>query len=143
MLALACRVGEGLIAGAAIPRSLGLLALATGAGAGAPDTEAARALGGFLLGQHHSGVISATFFSVGSAIFSLLLLRGRMIPVALAWLGVAASILLVALLPLQIAGVLPGSVTGLMWLPMLAFEVPLALWLLIKGAAMPARIRAS
>jgi hypothetical protein len=26
-----------------------------------------------------------------------------------------------------------------MWLPMAAFEIPLALWLLIKGAAMPAR----
>jgi hypothetical protein len=26
-----------------------------------------------------------------------------------------------------------------MWLPMLAFEVPLGLWLIIKGVAMPAR----
>lgn len=28
--------------------------------------------------------------------------------------------------------------TGYMWLPMLAFEVPLGLWLLIKGVATPA-----
>jgi hypothetical protein len=42
-------------------------------------------------------------------------------------------------LPLQLAGFLRGQVTSLMWLPMLAFEVPLALWLFVKGAAMPAR----
>jgi hypothetical protein len=30
-----------------------------------------------------------------------------------------------------------------MWLPMLAFEVPLALWLLIKGVAMLARTQSA
>src|SRR5258706_6157545 len=39
------------------------------------------------------------YFAVGSTIFSWLLLRGRMIPVALASLGVVASALLVVLLP--------------------------------------------
>jgi TonB family protein len=68
-----------------------------------------------------------------------LFLRGRMIPVALAWLGVLASVLLVVGLPLQIAGVLRGSITQLMYLPMLAFEIPLGLWLLIKGVAAPAQ----
>jgi len=61
-----------------------------------------------------------------------------MIPAPLAWLGVAASVLLVVGLPLQLAGFLGGPVTSFIWLPMLAFEVPLALWLLVKGAA-PAR----
>jgi hypothetical protein len=65
-----------------------------------------------------------------------------MIPVALAWLGVLASVLLVVGLPLQIAGVLRGSITQLMYLPMLAFEIPLGLWLLIKGVATPANRRA-
>jgi hypothetical protein len=87
---------------------------------------------------------AAIFFAVGSTIFCWLLLRGRMIPVALAWLGVFASILLVVILPLQLAGLLGGptswsaSVTWLVWLPMLVFEVTLALWLLIKGVATPA-----
>ena len=63
------------------------------------------------------------------------LLRGRMIPVPLAWLGVVASILIVVGLPLQLAGVLHGAVTQLMWLPMAAFEIPLGFWLLIKGDA--------
>ena len=79
--------------------------------------------------------LGAIFFAVGSLIFSYLLLRGRMVPVALAWVGLLASILLVVGLPLELVGVLPGPISELMWFPMLAFEVPLALWLLIKGVA--------
>jgi hypothetical protein len=137
MLALTCRVGEGVIGAIGIPSTLGLLWLATAAGASAPDTAAAHALGAFLLRENVA--LTASFFAVGSTLFSYLLLRGRMIPVPLAWLGVVASVLLVVGLPLQLAGFLRGPVTSLMWLPMLAFEVPLALWLLIKGVAMPAR----
>jgi len=82
---------------------------------------------------------------VGSTLFSWLLLRGRMIPVALAWLGVLASVLLVVILPLQRVGLFGGSrnwfsgITWLMWLPMLVFEVMFALWLIVKGVAVPAR----
>jgi len=47
------------------------------------------------------------------------------------------TLLLVVGLPLQLAGVLHGSVIQFMWLPMAAFEIPLALWLLVKGVAMP------
>jgi hypothetical protein len=72
---------------------------------------------------------------VGSTLFAWLFLRGRMIPIALAWLGVLASVLLVVSLPLQLADVLHGPVTQLMWLPMAAFEVPLGFWLLLKGVA--------
>lgn len=86
----------------------------------------------------------AIFFAVGSTIFSWLLLRGRMIPVALGRLGVVASVLLVVILPLQRAGLLGGpmswssSVTWLVWLPAAVFEIALALWLLIKGVSTPA-----
>jgi Domain of unknown function (DUF4386) len=140
MLALTCRVGEGVIGAASLPGDLGPLWLATVAGADAPDPAAAKALGAFLLKlPDWSMPISATFFAVGSLLFAYLLLRGRMVPVALAWLGVLASILVVVCLPLQLVGILGGPITRLMWLPMLAFEVPLGLWLLIKGAAMPAR----
>jgi hypothetical protein len=59
--------------------------------------------------------------------------------IALAWLGVLASVLLVVGLPLQIAGVLRGPITQVIYVPMLAFEVPLGLWLLIKGVAAPAQ----
>ena len=139
MLGLACRLGESLV-GASGPTTLGLLWLATATGANTPDTAAAHALGAFLLQVGAwTSLTSATFFAVGSTIFSWLLLRGRMIPITLAWLGVVASALLVVLLPLQLAGFLSGPVTSFMWLPMLAFEVPLAVWLLVKGVAPPAR----
>jgi len=136
MLALTCRVAEGAISGVSKPDTLRLLWLATATGANAPDPGAAHALGAYLLMGDMA--VTATFFAVGSTLFSYLFLRGRMIPVALAWLGVLASVLLVVGLPLQIAGVLRGSVTQLMYLPMLAFEIPLGLWLLIKGVAAPA-----
>jgi hypothetical protein len=75
----------------------------------------------------------AIFFAMGSTLFSYLFLRGRTIPVPLAWLGVVASVLLVVGLPLQLAGFLSGPVTSYLWIPMAAFEVPLSFWLLIKG----------
>ena len=87
---------------------------------------------------------AAIFFAVGSTLFCWLLLRGRMIPIALAWFGVIASVMLVVILSLQLAGLFGGSmewsssITWLVWLPMLVFEVLLALWLLIKGVAVPA-----
>jgi len=138
MLALTCRVGEGLVGCTSIPSTLALLWLATLGGAEAPDTGAAQLLGAYLL--RGDVALTATLFAVGSTLFSYLLLRGRMIPIPLAWLGVVASALLVVGLPLQLAGFLRGPITSLMWLPMLAFEVPLALWLLIKGVARPSKV---
>jgi hypothetical protein len=139
MLGLTCRVGEGVLNAIFILATLGLLWLATATGANAPEPAAANALGAFLLKvQVWNPMIGATFFAVGSTFFSYLLLRGRMIPVPLAWLGVVASVLLVVCLPLQLAGLLRGIVTQVMWLPMAAFEVPLGFWLLIKGVAEPA-----
>jgi hypothetical protein len=64
-----------------------------------------------------------------------------MIPVALAWLGVVASVILVGGLPLQLAGILEGPITQLMWIPMAAFEIPLGLWLLVKAVAHPANAK--
>lgn len=82
---------------------------------------------------------SAIYFAVGSLFFAWLLLRGRLIPAVLAQLGVLASALLVVILPAQLAGLFGGAMswaassTWLVWLPMLVFEVALALWLMIKG----------
>jgi hypothetical protein len=85
------------------------------------------------------------YFAVGSLIFSWLLLRGRMIPVALARLGVAASGFLVVLIPLQRVGLFGGApdwvsgVTWSLWLPMLVFELTLAVWFIVKGVDTPMR----
>ena len=141
MLGLICRVAEGL-AGMFMPKTLALLWLATATGANTLDTVATHALGTLLL-KMGAWSPSATFFAVGSMFFAWLLLRGRMIPVALAWLGVIASVLLVVILPLQLAGLFGSSanwfsaVTWIMWLPMVVYEVALARWLIIKGVAMP------
>jgi hypothetical protein len=78
-------------------------------------------------------LVDATLFAVGSAFFCWLLLRGWMLPRPLAWLGLIASVTLVVGLPLQLAGLLGAPLTTLMWMPMLAFEVPAGLWLLAKG----------
>lgn len=84
-------------------------------------------------------LIAATLFAIGSTFFCWLLLRGRMLPEALAWTGVLASIILVVGLSLQLDGLLGGPLTILMWMPMLAFEVPGGLWLLVKGVPSCAR----
>jgi Domain of unknown function (DUF4386) len=138
MLGLTCRVAEG-IAGMDVSGTLGLLWLATGTAAVGIDAGGASALGAFFLKMQQTMGASATFFAIGSTIFSWLLLRGQMIPLSLAWLGVLASLLLVVCCPLQLAGLLSGPVTTYMWLPMLLFEVVLALWLIIRGARAPAQ----
>ena len=61
---------------------------------------AANALGALLVKVNgRSPNIGAFAFAVGSTLFCWLLLRGRMIPVTLAWLGVVASVLLMVGLP--------------------------------------------
>ena len=83
------------------------------------------------------------YFAAGMLAFSWLLLRGRMIPAALAWLGLLASGLQVATLLLQRAGLNGGAADWasaakwLTWLPMLVFEVVLAIWFLTRGVRAP------
>src|SRR2546430_709842 len=140
MLGLVCRVAEGVLGSLTnIPGYLGLLWLAkAGVGTGVPDIPTTNALRAFLLMPGASVPLGAVFFAVGSLIFSYLLLRGWMVPVSIAWLGVFASGLLVVRLPLQLAGFNTGPLTGYyQWLPALVFQVVLALWLLIKGVATP------
>jgi hypothetical protein len=137
MLAFTCRVGEGLVA--AVPfTTLGLLWLATSTGPIGPDVQSANALAAYLLkvGTWET-TTAALLFAVGSTLFSYLLLRGRMIPVALAWLGVVGSALAVAILPLQLAGLITGPITQIVWIPVALFEITLAFWLIIKGVAAP------
>lgn len=140
MLAMACRFAEG-ISGIGTEKTQTLLWLATPGGTGLPDPAGAQALGAYLLRPGGFGP-GAFYFAVGSTIFAWLLLRGGMVPAALAWLGVVASAPLVVVLPLELAGFLGHvdlftAVTRLMWYPMLVFEVALALWLLVRGVAAP------
>jgi len=140
VLALSCRVGEGIVSSIHVIATLGLLSVATGAaGAASQDVAAANALGALLLKVHGwAMIVGATCFAVGSTLFSFLFLRARSIPAPLAWLGLIASLILVAALPAELAGYAKGALGWSTWLPMLVFEVSLGLWLLIK--AVPSKV---
>ena len=106
LLAFTCRVGEGAV--------------------GAAATVA-----------HFNGFAGgATLFAAGSTLFCWLLLRGRLIPRALAWLGVLGSLLVLAVVPLQFAKVLPDTFFYV-WLPLLVFELTFAVWLIVRGVNRP------
>jgi hypothetical protein len=139
LIGFACRLGEGLVGASFILTKLELLWLATASGVNAPDAASTHAFAMLLFSGTRAWNIamSAIFFAVGSTAFSWLLLRGRMIPPPLAWIGVVASVVLVVGLPLQLAELIGAPLTSVMWAPMLAFEVPLAFWLLFKGVAPP------
>ncbi len=77
-------------------------------------------------------LFGATLFAIGSTLFAWLFVRARTIPLWLAWLGVASSVLLVACLPLQMAGALKGTITMVIWIPAAIYEVTIAVWLLVK-----------
>jgi hypothetical protein len=141
MMGLVCRVIEGIIASFTVPQTLALLWLAKASGNAAPDPASAHLLAAYLM--RGDVAFTATFFAVGSACFAYLLLRGRIIPTALAWIGVVASVLLVISLPLQLAGVLSGPITTYIWIPMILFEVPLGFWWLIKGDTWTTRSQAT
>jgi len=142
MFGLVCRGAEGIVAGVSLQRSIGLLWVSKAVATDTSNTEATNAIGAYLLGANWSSLVAATFFAAGSTAFAWLFLSGRMIPVWMAWLGVISSALLVVALPLQLGGFLPGSVVQYLWIPMAAFEIPLAVWLLVKGAAAPRKATA-
>ena len=140
LLALCCRVGEGLVNTAPAVVLVALLWLGgTAATADAQDAPALHALAALLWKTRAwATTVGATLFAFGSALFSYLFLRGRSIPVPLAWLGVGASAVLMFGLPADLVGILHGPAALAMWLPMLVFELALAFWLLVKGVADPA-----
>jgi hypothetical protein len=133
LLALVCRVAEGVMAAVGAVAKRALLAAAIAA----PTSPAAAALGDVLLkNQGLTTLIGATAFAIGSTLYCYLFLRARSIPLWMAWLGVLASALLVIALPIELAG---GPATGYVWAPMAVFEVVFALWLIARaGTVRPA-----
>jgi uncharacterized MAPEG superfamily protein len=131
ILALSFRVGEGILGAIPTLLSLALLSLATDS---AVETASNAALaGGLFKIRSLAPLVGSIFFAVGSTIFAYLLLRGRLIPLTLAWLGVAASVLLVVTLPVQLVGLITGPAAQAVWIPMAAFEIPLGIWMLVRG----------
>jgi hypothetical protein len=141
LLALTCRLVEGVVNTIPAIAILALLSIAMGpVTAAAPDVAAANAMGALLLKvQGWSVTVGATVFAVGSTLYSYLFLRARSIPTWLARLGILSSVLLVVTVPLAGLGLIKGAMAGFVtWLPILVFELTLALWLLIKGVRAPA-----
>jgi hypothetical protein len=132
VIAFACRIAEGVVNAMAAETGLTLLSAAR---ASVVASESSVALGAFAFGG--SITVSATLFAGGSTIFAWLFLRAGSIPRWMAQLGVAASLLLVVLLPMQMLGVVRGMVANVMWLPMLVFELAIAGWLIVRGVAEP------
>lgn len=136
LLGMAFRLGEGFAGAMAMNATLATVWLATATGPNAPDAHGTQVLGAYLF---RSTGGAAFFFPFGSLLFCSLLLRGRVIPRWLAWLGVIGSALLVVGQPLQVLRILPPAATWFLWGPMAAFEIPFAVWLIVRGAAPPQR----
>jgi hypothetical protein len=131
-IAMACRIGEGILGGGFLFATLGLLWAAT---SNEPADRSSALPAFFFKVGDWSPLIAGTFFAVGSTVFCWLLLRGRTISIPLAWLGVIGSAILVIGLPLQLAGYLHGMVVSLLWIPVAIFELVLGPWWIIKGAS--------
>ncbi|MHA2787799.1 DUF4386 domain-containing protein [Corynebacterium sp. S7] len=97
-----------------------------GTSLGATLTEVHTA--GFLMGQ---GMI----ISVNTIILGWLLLSAKVVPSALAWLGVAGGIIVLVGNCLQLFGTIEmgGTIAGLAAVPIFAFEIWFAFYLLFKG----------
>src|SRR5438067_1742132 len=136
-LAMSCRIAEGVINTFPAMALLALLRIASSNGNIAPtDVTTASNFADLLLHvPAWSTGIGGTMFAVGSAIYSALFLRGRLIPTWLARLGVFASVILIVTVPAGAIGLMKISIANLTWLPMLAFEVSLGCWLIFTGAA--------
>ena len=141
LLAVFLRIVETAVSVAATVASLIAVRLLSGAeylnvfGAGELHALSRLARNAFGLGFD----VGFIFTGLGSAVFAYLLLRSRYVPRVLAAWGVFAS-LLFATYNLVII-VFPGAVETLMYVsfaPMGIYEIPLGLWLLIKGAKIQA-----
>jgi hypothetical protein len=135
MLGLVCRVAEAILGVMFLSTVVALRTMPPVADSAAVDVFTAINRGA----RTQNVGVSGTFFAAGSLAFCWLLLRGRLFPSALAWIGVLASAELLVLLPVQLAGRLPASLGFAIWLPMLAFEVPVAIWFIARGLRAPAR----
>jgi hypothetical protein len=133
LLAMCCRLTEGAI-GAVGMVSSQVVHSAAGGGITGAEAASAAAVAGLLLATGSAyGAVAAIAFAFGSLLFASLFVRSRSIPAWLAWLGVAASALLVVVLPLGLAGFVSGPITNYVWGPMAVFEVILAGWLIGRG----------
>jgi uncharacterized protein DUF4386 len=129
MLAMMFRVGEGLIGSSSIVSKLEVMRLATGS---TMDAASARFFGNYIFNRPDE-LFSEFCFVVGGFVFAYLFLRGRLIPTLLAWIGVVAIGIQMVCVPLHTAAFIGRATVDMLWLVILAYEIPLGFWLIIKG----------
>lgn len=142
LLAMLLRVGEGLLGSLPLLSKLELMRLATTPPIDVAQTSNYLALGNQILHRPDDG-FSQFCFVVGGFLFAGLLLRGRLIPRWLAWIGVVTIGVQLVCVPLHIASMIPGSLVELLWLPILLYEIPLGVWLIARGIKTPLAYPAS
>jgi hypothetical protein len=131
ILALCCRVAEGVIIVMATLLLIATLSIANSAGTGVGADPAYLALAETIFHvEGYTGLLAGLCFATGSTTYCYLLLRSHRMTAWMAWLGLFSSAILVVLLPLRIAGVVQGPLVTIMWLPMLVFELVFSFWLL-------------
>ena len=135
---MVCRVAEAVIGCLPLLATAALLRLAAQAGRDPDAVANAGALADvlFRIGANTT-LVAATFFAAGSTAFCVLLLRGHMIPRALAWLGVVGSVLILVAMPARMAGFAAIPAFSAVWIPVALFEVAVAVWFLARGVAEP------
>ena len=103
------------------------------------DTKQLQALARLFYSVEASGFqIGFVFLGLGSTVFSVLWLKSRYIPRALAGWGIFASLVLAIVTLVILVFPTLGDAVGLTYMaPMFFYEVGLGLWLLIKGVRIP------
>jgi hypothetical protein len=142
IMALCCRVAEAVvivIATMILVATISIADTVTGTPMGDPAFLAIAEV--IFKIEGHTGLLAGVCFALGSTVYCYLFLITRRLPNWMASLGLSSSIILVVLLPLQIAGFVRGLIVTIMWLPMLGFELVFAFWLLTRNSESRAIVR--
>ena len=132
LLAMAFRFGEGFAGFVPLLGKLELMKLAMASNPSCASSAGCLAIAGEILNRPDD-LFGQFCFAVGGFLFAYLLLAGRLIPGWMAWTGVITIGLQLVCVPLYVATLLPGTVVNWLWFPILLYEVPLGLWLILRG----------
>ena len=132
LLAVVFRFGEGLLGFVPLLGKLELMKLATASNPLCASSGGCLAIAGEIFNRPDD-LFGQFCFVLGGFLFAYLFLAGRLIPRWMAWTGVITIGLQLVCVPLYVATLLPGRVVNWLWFPILLYEVPLGLWLILRG----------
>jgi hypothetical protein len=139
LVALVLWLAEALMLAVSMLGVYALLSLSTAyVNAGAPASSSYQTLGSLFLGlDQHAGDIDMLFFCFGAVLWYALLFRTKLVPRVLsAWGLLAVLLVLVGTLLCVWDRSLNPSIA--LYIPYVPFELVIGLWLLIRGATLPA-----